>query len=37
VPESFIVDGRGIIRYQHIGPIDASDIPMILTKLDQAK
>ena len=23
VPESFIVDGRGIIRYQHIGPIGA--------------
>jgi cytochrome c biogenesis protein CcmG/thiol:disulfide interchange protein DsbE len=21
VPESFVVDGRGIIRYQHIGPI----------------
>jgi cytochrome c biogenesis protein CcmG/thiol:disulfide interchange protein DsbE len=37
VPESFIVDGRGIIRYQHIGPIDASDIPMILTKLVQSK
>ena len=22
VPESFIVDGRGIIRYQHMGPIE---------------
>ena len=22
VPESFIVDGRGVIRYQHIGPIE---------------
>ena len=30
VPESFVVDGRGIIRYQHIGPIEASDVPMIL-------
>jgi cytochrome c biogenesis protein CcmG/thiol:disulfide interchange protein DsbE len=37
VPESFIVDGKGIVRYQHIGPIGASDIPMILTKLDQSK
>ena len=37
VPESFIVDGRGIIRYQHIGPIDVSDVPMILSKLEQAK
>ena len=22
VPESFVVDGRGIIRYQHMGPIE---------------
>jgi cytochrome c biogenesis protein CcmG/thiol:disulfide interchange protein DsbE len=37
VPESFIVDGRGIIRYQHIGPIESADVPMILTKLEQAR
>ncbi len=37
VPESFIVDGRGIIRYQHIGPIEARDVPMILSKLEQAR
>jgi cytochrome c biogenesis protein CcmG/thiol:disulfide interchange protein DsbE len=37
VPESFIVDGRGVIRYQHIGPIEASDVPMILRKLEQAR
>jgi cytochrome c biogenesis protein CcmG/thiol:disulfide interchange protein DsbE len=37
VPESFIVDGKGIIRYQHIGAIESSDVPMILTKLEQAK
>jgi cytochrome c biogenesis protein CcmG/thiol:disulfide interchange protein DsbE len=37
VPESFIVDGRGVIRYQHIGPIEASDVPMILQKLEQAQ
>ena len=37
VPESFIVDGRGVIRYQHIGPIEASDVPMILGKLEQAR
>jgi len=37
VPESFIVDGRGIIRYQHIGPIGAADVPMILGKLEQSK
>jgi cytochrome c biogenesis protein CcmG, thiol:disulfide interchange protein DsbE len=37
VPESFIVDGSGIIRYQHIGPIEASEVPMILKKLEQAR
>ena len=37
VPESFVVDGRGVIRYQHIGPIEASDIPMILEKLEKAR
>ena len=29
VPETFVVDGRGIIRYQHIGPIDGrGDLPL---------
>jgi cytochrome c biogenesis protein CcmG/thiol:disulfide interchange protein DsbE len=37
VPESFIVDGRGIVRDQHIGPIDASEMPQILAKLEQAR
>ncbi|MGE5563726.1 MAG: redoxin family protein [Bacillota bacterium] len=37
VPETFVVDGKGIIRYQHIGPIEQSDVPMILSKLEQAR
>jgi len=37
VPESFIIDGRGIIRYQHIGVIKDSDVSMILARLEQAK
>ena len=37
VPESFVVDGNGVIRYQQIGPIEAADVPMILAKLDQAR
>jgi len=37
VPESFVVDGKGIIRYQHIGPIEAGDVPTILAKLEQAR
>jgi cytochrome c biogenesis protein CcmG/thiol:disulfide interchange protein DsbE len=37
VPESFIVDGRGIIRGQHIGPIEAKDLPAIRKALEQAR
>ena len=37
VPESFIVDGKGVIRYQHVGPIEASDVPLILSKIEEAK
>ena len=37
VPESFVVDGKGVIRYQHIGAIKASDVGLILQKLEQAK
>ena len=37
VPESFVVDGKGVIRYQHIGPIEATDVALILQKLEQAK
>lgn len=37
VPESFVVDGKGVIRYQHIGPIEAPDVPLILQKLEQAR
>ena len=37
VPESFVVDGRGIIRYQHIGAIEPADVPGILAKLRAVK
>ena len=37
VPESFIVDGRGIIRYQHMGPIEPDDIPELLRQWEAAK
>jgi cytochrome c biogenesis protein CcmG, thiol:disulfide interchange protein DsbE len=37
VPESFVVDGRGVIRYQHIGPIEQTDMATILTRLEQAR
>ena len=36
VPETFVVDGRGIIRYQHIGDIRAEHVPLLLEKLREA-
>ncbi len=36
VPETFVIDGKGVIRYQHIGDIRAEEIPAILAKLREA-
>jgi len=37
VPETFVVDGRGIIRHQHIGAIYEADIPAILAAYEAAR
>ena len=37
VPETFIVDGRGIIRYQHMGPIEPGDVPDLIKHWNAAK
>ena len=37
VPESFVVDGRGIIRHQHVGAIMPKDVPAILAELEKAR
>ncbi len=37
VPETFVIDGKGIIRYQHIGDIRESDVPLLLEELRKAK
>ena len=37
VPESFIVDGQGTIRYQHMGPIEPRDVPELLRQWEAAK
>ena len=37
VPETFVVDGRGVIRAQHIGPIEAADIPALKRALEAAR
>lgn len=36
VPETFVIDGKGVIRYQHIGDVRESDVPMLLEKLREA-
>lgn len=37
VPETFVIDGQGIIRHQHIGDIRAEHVPMLLQKLEEAR
>ena len=37
VPESFVIDGKGVIRAQHIGPIMPQDVDAILKALEAAK
>jgi len=37
VPETFIVDGKGIIRHQHIGDIRPEDVPEILRLYEAAR
>jgi cytochrome c biogenesis protein CcmG/thiol:disulfide interchange protein DsbE len=36
VPETFVVDGRGIIRHQHIGAITNDDLPGIIAAYQEA-
>ena len=37
VPESFVIDGKGIIRFQHIGDIRQEHLPEILKALKDAE
>jgi len=37
VPETFVIDGRGIIRHQHIGEIRPEDLPAIMSALAAAR
>ena len=36
VPETFVIDGHGVIRYQHIGDIRDDDVAVLLEKLREA-
>jgi cytochrome c biogenesis protein CcmG/thiol:disulfide interchange protein DsbE len=37
VPETFVIDAKGVIRYQHIGDVGADDVPVLLAELEKAK
>ncbi len=37
VPETFVIDGRGVIRYQHIGDIRPEHVQTILYELREAE
>ncbi len=37
VPETFVIDGKGVIRYQHIGDIRPEHVGMLLSKLREAE
>lgn len=37
VPETFVIDGKGVIRLQHIGPIEEDDIPSIIAALEKVR
>lgn len=37
VPETFVIDAQGVIRYQHIGDIRAGDVPRLLEELEKAR
>lgn len=37
LPETFVIDGRGIIRHQHIGVIGSADIPAIVAAYEAAR
>lgn len=37
VPETFVIDGKGVIRFQHIGPIKPEDVPGIMARLEEVR
>jgi cytochrome c biogenesis protein CcmG/thiol:disulfide interchange protein DsbE len=37
VPETFVIDAKGVIRYQHIGDIREDDVAVLLAELEKAK
>lgn len=36
VPETFVIDGKGVIRYQHIGDIRPEDVAPLIARVKEA-
>ena len=36
VPETYVIDGKGVIRYQHLGEIRPEHVPILLRELEKA-
>jgi cytochrome c biogenesis protein CcmG/thiol:disulfide interchange protein DsbE len=37
VPETFVIDSKGVLRRQYIGALNASNVPSVLRELEQAQ
>lgn len=37
VPETFVVDGKGVITMEHIGPVEPEDVPEIIAAVEAAR
>lgn len=37
VPETYVVDGGGIIRFQHLGEVRPEHVPLLLAELEKAR
>jgi cytochrome c biogenesis protein CcmG/thiol:disulfide interchange protein DsbE len=37
VPETYVIDGKGIIRYQHLGEIRPEHLAVLIAELEKAK
>ena len=37
VPETYVVDGKGVIRHQHIGMVRPEDVADLMNRLKEAR
>ena len=37
VPETIVIDGRGVIRRQYIGPLTGANVPGVIRELEQLR